>query len=442
MTIAFPENFVWGASTSAYQIEGAVHEDGRGESIWDVFCRVPDAIRTGETGAIACDHYHLWHRDVALLRDLGVGAYRFSVAWPRIFPDGRGRPNAAGLDFYDRLVDALGEAGIDPWVCLYHWDLPQALERRDGWRNRDIAARFADYACTVANRLGDRVSYFLTLNEPSVTAWLGHATGEHAPGLAETDAFHAAIHHQNLAHGTAVDALRQENEGWKLGIVLSLAPTRPADDSQSALEAADMLDALWNGAFLDPIYHGRYPERVAPLVDRYVDSGDLERIARPLDLLGVNHYARLYARPDRAAVAGLAMGAAPAGAPTTSMGWEIDGGGLSETLLRLKDDYRNPPVFITENGAAFDDIPAEDGRVHDGDRIDYLREYIEAVASARTGGADVRGYFAWSLLDNFEWAEGYDRRFGLVHVDFETRDRTPKDSFRWYAELAHEGILR
>lgn len=436
---SFPDDFLWGTATSAYQIEGAVGADGRGESVWDRFCRQPGRIRDGGSGAVACDHYHRWPEDVALLRELGVRAYRFSIAWPRLFPDGRGPLNRKGLDFYERLLDALLDAGIAAWATLYHWDLPQELQFRGGWLNRDTVHRFVDYAGAAADRLGDRVDHWLPMNEIAVVAWMGHATGVHAPGLADRGAFLAALHHLNLAQGLAIEALRRESGRWRIGPAVNLMPVVPADDSQGAADAAFRVDALWNGAVLEPLLEGRYPETVADAVQPYVADGDLERIRQPVDFVGVNHYGRAHARLDRDSVLGVGLAPPPPGTPTTAMGRPIDGEALREILRRLKDRYGNPPVYVTENGAAFDDRVDAHGRIRDGERVAYLEQYLSALAAARDDGCDVRGYFLWSLLDNFEWAEGYTKRFGLAHVDFATQTRTPKASFRWYAALARDG---
>ncbi|HET8727713.1 MAG TPA: GH1 family beta-glucosidase [Alphaproteobacteria bacterium] len=434
----FPDDFLWGTATAAYQIEGAVGADGRGESIWDRFCRLPGRIADGSTGSVACDHYHRWREDVALLRDLGVGAYRFSIAWPRLFPAGRGPLNRRGLDFYERLVDALGEVGIQPWATLYHWDLPQELQFRGGWRNRDTAHRFVDYACATADRLGDRIVHWLPMNEVAVVAWMGHATGRHAPGIADRTTFFAALHHLNLAQGLAIEAMRRENGRWRLGSALNLMPVAPADDSQGGEDAAFLLDALWNGAVVEPMLEGRYPEIIEGDLKSFVEERDLERIRQKVDFVGLNHYSRVYARQEPASTLGVGMAPPPPGRPVTAMGWEIDGAAFREILLRLKDRHGNPPVYVTETGAAFDDRIDADGRVEDRDRIAFLEEYLSALADARDAGCDVRGCFLWSLLDNFEWAEGYTKRFGLAHVDFATQARTPKSSFDWYAALTRE----
>lgn len=446
-----PEDFLWGVSTAAWQIEGSVAADGRGESIWDRFAR-RGGVHGGETGEPAADHYRRWREDVALMAALGLGdgrgAYRFSVAWPRVQPEGRGRVNPAGLDFYDRLVDALAEAGIRPMPCLYHWDLPQELEHRGGWTHRDIAPRFADYACRVVERLGDRVDTVFMLNEPAVHAWFGHLTGDHAPGRSGAAPFLAALHNQNRAVAEAIRALRREGD-WRLGTINAVVPFEPADDTVAAADAAETLDAWWNGAFLDPLVQGRYPERIAErLADPetgVVVEDDLERLAVGLDVLGVNHYHRGWAFPERRAPLGMDFRAAPPGADPrrlTAMGWQIDETGLADALRRARAALgAETPLIVTETGAAFEDRPDGEGRFRDRRRVDFLARYLEATAGALADGIRVEGFFAWSLLDNLEWAFGTSRRFGLVHVDFATGRRTPKDSFSWYRNVIRESAF-
>jgi beta-glucosidase len=431
----FPADFVWGASTSSYQIEGAVDADGRGNSIWDVFCRTAGKVKNGDTGDVACDHYHRWRDDVDLLSRGGFSAYRFSTAWPRILPAGDGAVEARGLDFYDRLVDALVARGIEPWLCLYHWDLPQALQDQGGWLHRDIAPKFADYARVVARRLGDRVKHWAMFNEPGVHALFGHGTASHAPGLSGLPNLVAASHHQNLAQGRALQALRAERADLRLGTVLSFQPARPSSDSDADRAATARFDAFWNGAFADPLFKGSYPaviaERFAPLVA----AGDLETIRQPIDFFGLNYYAPMYVADAPQSLFGAWFGATPPGTRFTAFGWPIDAGGLTEALIRLRDGYGNPDVYVTENGACYDDPVAADGAVHDQDRIAYLREHLAAARAALAAGVKLRGYFVWSLLDNFEWAEGFSRRFGIVQVDFNSLKRTPKASYHWLAEF-------
>jgi beta-glucosidase len=433
---AFPPGFVWGVATSAYQIEGAVAEDGRTPSIWDTHCARPGTIADGSTGEVACDHYHRWPADLDLLAGLGVGAYRFSVSWPRIQPDSSGRPNAAGLDFYDRLVDALAERGITPVVTLFHWDLPQWLQDAGGWPDRGTASRFADYAGLVAARLGDRVGVWTPVNEMFEHCLLGHLTGEHAPGLTLPleDCF-AVAHHLLLAHGLAVRALRSAVDTQVMA-VNSFAPARPVSAADTDL--AGLYDGLQNRLFTDPLLLGRYPAEFEPLAAPWLRDGDLEVIASPLDLLGVNYYS---INAVRAAEGPVPLEIVPpAGYPVTAFGWAVTPEGLTETLRTLRERYGDalPPVVITENGCAFDDTLA-DGRCEDPDRVAYLDAHVRAAGQALAGGIDVRGFYVWSLLDNFEWAEGYTKRFGLVHIDYPTQTRTPKSSYHWYKNFIATG---
>ncbi|WP_431677272.1 GH1 family beta-glucosidase [Kitasatospora sp. KL5] len=434
-----PSDFRWGASTAAYQIEGAVDEDGRGPSVWDVFAARPGAVRDGHTGAVACDHYHRYPEDIALMRGLGLDGYRFSIAWPRIQPAGAGPVNPAGLDFYERLVDALLEAGIAPLPTLFHWDLPQALEDGGGWLNRDTAHRFAEYAAAVVDRLGDRVPAWITLNEPFVHMVYGYALGIHAPGRAlMLDALPAA-HHQLLGHGLAAAVLREH--GLQVMIANNLTPVWPATDDPADIEAANAYDALHNRLFTDPLLLGHYPDLSAfgltEDLGGAVQPGDLKLISAPgLDGLGVNYYnpTRIAAPTDP----GLPFSEAPIeGVPRTAFDWPVVPDGLRGLLVGLRDRYGAalPPVTITENGCSVADRPAPGGTVDDPDRISYLAGHLDALAEAVAEGVDVRGYYTWSLLDNYEWAEGYHQRFGLVHVDFETQVRTPKASYAWYRDL-------
>ncbi|MFF0312108.1 GH1 family beta-glucosidase [Streptosporangium sp. NPDC004379] len=443
--LTFPEGFLWGAATAAYQIEGAAADDGRGPSIWDTFSRTPGKVRAGHTGDVACDHYHRRSDDVRLMSDLDLAAYRFSVSWPRIQPDGSGPVNPRGLDFYDRLVDELREAGITPIVTLYHWDLPQSLEDRGGWTVRDTAEHFADYAAIMHARLGDRVETWTTLNEPWCSAFLGYGSGIHAPGRSEPELGFTAVHHLLLGHGLAVDALRAGG-AEKVGITLNLAPV-VGDDPL----AVSLVDGLQNRIFLDPVLRGEYPADVVERARRFTDwsfveDGDLEIISRPVDLLGVNYYTpqTVAARPGEPASPvfpgseGIAFGGADA--PKTAMGWAIQPSGLTDLLVRLSRDYPGTPLVITENGAAFDD-EVKDGAVHDHDRVSYLDAHLRAAHAAIEQGADLRGYMVWSLMDNFEWAEGYGKRFGVVHVDYTTQRRTPKDSALWYRDVIRRNGL-
>lgn len=440
----FPAGFLLGAATSAQQIEGAVHEGGRGESVWDRFATQPGAISDGSTPAVACDHYHRWREDVAWMRELGVGAYRFSVAWPRVMPAGTGPVNEAGLDFYDALVDELLRAGIQPFVTLNHWDLPQSLDERGGWGSRDTVEAFVQYAAAVAARLGDRVRHWITHNEPWCVAVLGHAEGRHAPGRRDPEEALRVAHHLLLSHGHAVPVLRQHAPGARVGIVLILVPVEPATHGLADRDAARRADGTFNRWYLDPLFLGRYPRDVVEDHQRrghsrstpmaFVRPGDLRVISTPTDFLGVNYYSRLVVR----AGADREPEAVPPGPPETltAMGWEEWPRGLTDILVRVTREYGPRRIFVTENGAAYDDVPAPDGTVADVRRVDYLRGHLEASLDAIQQGVPLQGYFAWSLMDNFEWGFGYSRRFGLLHVDYATGRRTPKQSAHFFREVA------
>ena len=442
MATSFPDGFLWGCSTAAYQIEGAVREDGRSPSIWDTFSRDAGRIFGGDTGDVACDHYHRWPEDVALMRELGVRAYRLSTAWPRILPEGRGRVNDKGIEFYDRLVDALMAAGIEPWICLYHWDLPQALQDRGGWQNRDTAAWFADYAHVTARRLGDRVKYWATFNEPNCACVKGYGDGGHAPGIRGRLSALTAIHVMNLAHGRGIEAMRSERPDLLLGNIFNFHPYEPDSEREQDEVATLMLDALWNRSFPDPQILGRYPEPLAAEIETLVEPGDLEVIRQKLDYFAFNHYTRSRVRSDADHPFGVATLPPPAGAPVTDMGWEIAPDTFRAVMIEAKERYAGDlPIYILENGAAFPDQVEQDGRIRDDQRISYLRAYLGAVLDAIEAGVPVRGYFVWTLMDNFEWTFGYGKRFGLVHVDYETLERRRKDSFQFYSELAGGAAL-
>jgi beta-glucosidase len=427
------DDFLWGASTAAYQIEGAVNEDGRGPSIWDTFCHTPGKIENGDTGDVACDHYHRYREDVKLMAELGLNAYRFSVAWPRIFPTGRGKLNVRGIDFYQRLIDELLTHQIEPWICLYHWDLPQELQDIGGWTNRDAASWFTDYAIAVAEQLGDRVKHWVMQNEPSIVTFLGYTTGVHAPGIQDLEATFATMHHLNLALGMALTALRAAGGDWELGTVLNISPAIPVSDADEAV--TKLHDDLFNHCFLEPVFRGTYPASVRSKIEKYVQSGDLGTIQHPMDFLGLNYYFPSRVVTDGGEPLGYRMVDPPADSPKTGLGWEIRAESFTELILDLGQKYRLPPLYITENGAAFRDEPDNKGAIQDDKRIDYLDRHVAAVVDARKKGADVRGYFVWSLLDNFEWAFGYWPRFGLVYVDYGTLQRIPKESFSWFGDL-------
>ena len=434
--VQFPESFQWGAATSAYQIEGAADVDGRRPSIWDEFCRLPGAIEDGRDGRVAIDHYHRYREDVALMKRLGARGYRFSISWPRIQPLGFGEVNQRGLDFYDRLVDELLEAGIKPMVTLYHWDLPQELEDRGGWLDRNIAGVFGEYARIVATRLGDRVEHWIPINEPNVVTMLGYATGVHAPGHQLLFDALPVAHHLLLAHGRATMALREAG-AESVGCANNHAPMWPASDDPADIGATKLFDALWNGLFLEPMLLGRYPADLAPFMEEFILPGDMATLRQPLDFYGLNYYnpMKVAAAPEDAELPFEQMPIV--GYPTTDFGWPVVPDALREWLITMRARYRAalPPIYITESGCSYGMGPDENGVVDDQPRIDYLDAHLRAVAEAVRIGIDIRGYYTWSLLDNFEWAEGYTQRFGLVHVDFETQKRTPKRSFDWYASV-------
>lgn len=444
--LTFPEGFLWGTATSSYQIEGAVREDGRGPSIWDAFCRIPGTIRDGHSGDVANDHYHRYREDVALMKSLGLRAYRFSVAWPRVLPAGKGAVNRSGLDFYSRLVDELLGAGIEPTATLYHWDLPQALQDSGGWPARDTAYRFAEYAAVVFGALHDRVPRWATLNEPWCSSLLGYADGEHAPGLRDPALATRAIHHLLLGHGLAVQAMRAVDPRPAQGVVFNLQPVLAgmAEPGEALREGIRRYDGLRNRVWTESVLRGRYPDDVAQDLQAFgglpVEARDASIIRQPIDWLGINYYhdSTLIEAPGAAirSTPGLhGVTEAGPGPAATDMGWPITPDGLRELLVTLKATYPDlPPVYVTENGVAYDD-PLVDGAVHDARRIAYLDSHLRAVHAAIQEGVDVRGYFQWSLIDNFEWSHGYHMRFGIVHVDFETQKRTPRDSAWWYRDV-------
>ncbi len=433
----FPDGFVFGVATAAYQIEGAADEEGRGESIWDRFSHTPGRVVGGDTGDVACDHYHRWRSDVALMAELGVDAYRFSIAWPRILPDGRGRVNPAGLGFYDRLVDALLEAGIRPVPTLYHWDLPQTLEDEGGWPIRATAEAFADYAETVVTRLGDRVSDWFTINEPWVVAQLGYVLGLHAPGRAEPEVGPAVAHHLLVGHALATERIRGVASDARVGIVLNMDPMQPASLHPADVAEARLSDALMNRWYADPLAGKGYPDeglRFLGWDQAEVADGDLELIAGSVDRLGINYYRREVIAAPSVTDAERPPPRVEAGPTFTEMGWEVYPPGLYDLLRRLWCDYAFGEYLVTENGAAFDDPPPTDGVIADPDRVAYLRAHLLAAHRAIGDGVPLAGYFVWSLLDNFEWAFGYSKRFGIIGVDYRTQRRIWKESARWYQQ--------
>lgn len=437
----FPGDFVWGAATASYQIEGAAFEDGRTESIWDRFCRIPGKVRNGDTGDVACDHYHLWEKDVELMKTLGLKAYRFSMSWSRVLPEGRGKSNQKGIDFYSRLIDKLLENKIEPFVTLYHWDLPMVLQDAGGWLNRRIADWFAEYASVMYKALGDRVTYWSTINEPNAFTACGYLNGKHAPGVRDLYTYFQVNHHLLLAHGDAVKAGRAFLPKAKFGIVPAIGMDYPLTDSPQDRAAVDEAWAKGARMILDPVLRGSYPfplDSIDPKIRPVVLEGDMERISQQIDFLGINHYFSTW----------LSMG--PDGhphrvernIPKTDRGWIIYPEGFRDMLLKVTNGYGKMPIYIMENGASNPDILSSDGMVHDALRVDYYRGYIKAMHEAIQMGVDVRGYFAWSLMDNFEWEEGYSSRFGIVYVDFKTRKRIVKDSGIAYAEIIKNNGLR
>ena len=447
--LTFPEGFIWGVATSSYQIEGAWNEDGKGESIWDRFSHTPGKIADGTNGDVACDHYHRWQEDIALMRSLGIEAYRFSVSWPRILPTGRGEINQAGLDFYSRLVDGLLEAGILPFLTLYHWDLPQALQEKGGWPTRATAEAFAEYTDVVSHHLGNRVKHWITHNEPAVVGFEGHLTGRHPPGVKDPNAALRAVHHLLLSHGWAVPVIRGNSPDAEIGIALNLVPAVPASASAADIHACRHFDGYLNRWFLDPLHGRHYPaDMVANYIAQghlpsegltFIQDGDLDAIAIQTDFLGVNYYTRAITRNEDAPD-NLPQTTSPS-SERTETGWEVYPDGLYHLLSRLHFEYQPRKIYVTENGASYSDGPDTDGRVRDYRRMDYLRNHIAAAYRAIQNGVPLAGYFVWSLMDNFEWAKGYTQRFGIVWIDYETQQRIPKDSALWYKEtIAEKGV--
>ncbi len=445
--ITFPDGFLWGAATASYQIEGAARDGGRGPSVWDTFSHTEGKVAKGDTGDVACDHYHRVAGDVALMADLGLQTYRFSIAWSRVIPDGRGKVNAEGIEFYHRLIEELLANGIKPCPTLFHWDLPQGLEDIGGFRNRDTVSWFGDYAALMAREYGDKVTMWSTFNEPWCYAYLGHAAGYHAPGLMDPKAAVTVAHHEQLAHGLALQAMRAERDGLELGIVFNPSNVVSEGSPDAPEDEMRTIDGIHNRWWFDGVLKGSYP---ADLLDDFgqlaeaIQDGDMETIAQPLDWIGINYYFDILVRGLRGDDVTYRMAAYPTVEDITQsderpvhtdMGWAITPEGFTNLLVRLKNDYPNlPPVYITENGCAYDDPVVADG-CHDPRRIEYLDLHLRALKDAIDEGVDVRGYYQWSLMDNFEWSLGYDKRFGLIHIDFDTLERTPRDSFHWYREV-------
>jgi beta-glucosidase len=444
----FPKDFVWGSATSSYQIEGAVDEGGRGESIWDRFAKTGSHIEDGSSGAVACDHYHRWRDDVRLMQELGHRAYRFSVAWPRIFPNGRRPLSERGVDFYARLVDGLLEAGIAPYATLYHWDLPQAMQDEGGWASRATAEAFAEYADVVSRSLGDRVKHWITHNEPWCASMVSYEKGHHAPGLRDGRAALAASHHLLLSHGLAVETIRGNSAGSEVGITLNLSPVAPASGDAADAEACRHYDGYMNRWFLDPLFRGEYPaDMVRDYVAKeylpregltFVRPHDLRTIAVPTDFLGINYYSRSIVRKGRVPIEPVVV--VPE-SPRTEMGWEVYPEGMFETLMRVHLEYHPRKIYVTENGASYSDGPDAKGRVDDARRVTFMRDHLRAAHRCIASGVPLHGYFAWSLLDNYEWQHGYTQRFGVVWVDFVTQKRISKDSALWYRSVIADNAV-
>jgi len=440
--IQFPKQFIWGAATASYQIEGAWQEDGKGESIWDRFTHTPGKILNGDTGDVANDHYHRYVDDVALMKEIGLHAYRFSTAWPRILPQGRGKVNQAGLDFYGRLVDELLEAGITPFVTLYHWDLPQVLQDEGGWAARSTAEAFVEYTDVITRHLGDRVKNWMTFNEPSVSAIMGHLSGHHAPGLKDIEQTVSTAHHLLLAHGRAVPVIRRNSPGAEVGIVINANNIVPASPSKADRDAARIGDGMWVRWFLDPLHGRHYPTDIVVHYENQankevlgcVQAGDFEEISTPIDFVGLNYYMRQVVRADVPATKNLPP-VVVADGERTEMGWEVYPDGLFKLLSRFHHEYQIPKLYVTENGASYSAGPDADGRVRDVKRTQYLRDHYTSAKRAIDAGVPLAGYFVWSFIDNFEWAYGYSQRFGIIWNDYETQERIFKDSALWYREV-------
>ena len=441
--IQFPKDFVWGAATASYQIEGAWNEDEKGESIWDRFSHTPGKVQDGDTGDMACDHYHRWEDDLKMIKQLGLKAYRFSTAWPRVLPSGTGTVSEAGLDFYSKLVDGLLKLDIEPYITLYHWDLPQKLQDKGGWPTRDIVDAFVEYADLVSRVLGDRVKNWITLNEPWVSAFVGYEMGFHAPGHKSRHEALVAAHHLLLAHGNAVPVIRRNSPGSNVGITLNLTPQVPASPSVADRTAANWVDGYINRWFLDPLVGRGYPQDMVNAYGdemAFVQPGDMETLSVPLDFIGINYYHRSVVRSEKVSEAENAPRTVFSG-DVTEMGWEVHPESLYKMLGRLYFDYDFPVIHITENGAAYVDEVSADGEVHDPKRVSYYARHLQQVHRAVEAGSPVKGYFAWSLMDNFEWAFGYSKRFGLVYVDYQTQQRIMKDSAKWYAHVIQNNAV-
>ncbi|PPR42451.1 MAG: 1,4-beta-D-glucan glucohydrolase [Alphaproteobacteria bacterium MarineAlpha5_Bin11] len=442
MKINFPSNFLWGTATSSYQIEGAANIDGKGKSIWDTFAHTPGNIKNNENADVAADHYRLFKDDVRLMAEINMHAYRFSIAWTRIFPEGRGTVNQKGLDFYSKLIDELLKNNIKPLVTLYHWDLPQKLQDKGGWLNRDTAKIFSDYAETFTKKFSDKIDFISTFNEPAVFSIHGNVDGYMAPGIKNKDIYLASLHHINLAHGYAIQSMRSIRKDLELGCVLNLGPCVPCSDSEEDINATNIYDMYWNRAFLNPMYKGYYPSALENELKKYIFSNDIKNIYQKCDYIGLNHYQHSRVKADKNHLLG-ARGAyyneKPFGLSNdvelTSMGWEVVPEAYYDQIMELKNLYDDPIIYLTENGCAYLDKIENDGKVYDNKRVEYYKKYLSAVKKAIDDGANIKGYMVWSLMDNFEWALGFDKRFGLIHIDFYTLKRTPKNSYFFYKDL-------
>jgi beta-glucosidase len=442
--ILFPKGFIWGAATASYQIEGAWQEDGKGENIWDRFSHTPGKIETGETGDIACDHYHRWRDDIDLMKEIGLHAYRFSLSWARLLPEGRGKINQAGIDFYDQFVDSLLENNIEPYITLYHWDLPQSLQDQGGWVVRSTTEAFSEFADLVTRQLGDRVKHWMTLNEPYVSAYIGYYEGRHAPGHTDIDEMLAASHHLLLGHGLALPIIRDNVPDAEVGIVLNLSGQTPASHSMADRAATYRADGIVNRWYLDPIAGRGYPKDIVEFFNRpmdFIHDGDLQLIAQPIDFLGINNYFREVVRSSEIPDEENDEHTVYPAKLKTEMGWEVYPPAIFDLLGRIHFDYQFPALYITENGAAFADVLEENGEIKDTTRIEYLAGYLSSIARAIDAGVPIKGYFVWSLMDNFEWAHGFSKRFGLIYVDFETQKRILKESARWFQELIKNNAI-
>ncbi len=440
MNIKFPKNFLWGVATASYQIEGSTDVDGKGESIWDRFTHTPGKIKNNENGDIAVDHYNKYKEDIRLMSNIKMSGYRFSLAWTRILPEGTGEINQKGIDFYSKIIDELLRNNIKPLITLYHWDLPQKIQDQGGWSNRDTAKKFADYADIVARKYSDKVNFFSTFNEPAVFTIHGLVDGYMAPGIVDMDHFNAAVHHVNLAHGLGLQSMRSNKKNLELGCVLNLSPCIPSSDKKEDIEGTEVYDMYWNRIFLEPMYKGKYPNRFLKNIDKYFQENDMKIINQKNDYIGLNHYQHTRVKSDKNYLL-TARGAFGNETPfnldnveLTLMNWEVVPEAYYNQIMELKNDYNNPVIYLTENGCAYPD-KIKDGKINDYKRIEFYKKYLSAVKKSIDDGADVRGYMTWTLMDNFEWALGFEKRFGLIHVDFDTLKRTPKDSYFFYRDL-------